>query len=154
MQSLVPVGHFRNMSGHLFIWLVWGSFQWRHGLLFTVCIVWDDKDKVIGFKRSHWIHLRWLSTGSPKLQLFQLSQHSHVTNCRLISSSAYCPWNMTLKYKKQLSEGFWDKIPHSKSKTKCFSKEDFFSGGLSLEAIHQSSGSRVRDFFVKTTKES
>ena len=36
----------------------------------------------------------------------------------------------------------------------CFSKEDFFSGGLSLEALHQSSGSSFRDFFVKTTKES
>ena len=55
----------------------------------------------------------------------------------------------------QLSEGFWDKILHSKSATQCFSKEDvFFSGGLSLEAIHQSSGSSFRDFFLKTTKES
>ena len=107
MRSLVPVGHFRNISGHLFIWLVCGSFQWRHRLLFTDCIVWDDKDKVIGFKRSHWIHLGKWSTGSPKL--FQLSQHSYVTNCRLISSSAYFPWNMTLKYKMQLSEGFWEK---------------------------------------------
>ena len=91
MRSLVPA--------HLFTWLVCGSFQWRHGLLFTDCIVWDDEDKVIGFKRSHWIHFGWWSTGSPKLQLFQLSQHSHVTYCRLISSSAYFPWNMTLKYK-------------------------------------------------------
>ena len=89
MRSLVPVGHFRNISGHLFTWLVCGSFQWRHGLLFTDCIVWDDKDEVIGFKRSHWIHLGWWSTGSPKLQLFQLSQHSHVINCWLTSSSAY-----------------------------------------------------------------
>ena len=105
MRSLVPVEHFRNISGHLFNWLVGGSFQWRHGLLFTDCIVWDEKDKVIGFKRSHWIHPGWWSTGSPKLQLFQLSQHSHVTNCRLISSSAYFPWNMTLKYKMKLSEG-------------------------------------------------
>ena len=137
-------------------------FQWRHGLLFNDCIVWDDKSKGIGFKRTHWIHLGSWSIGPPMLQLFQLSQHLHVTNCRLISvtncrlisSSAFCPWNITLEYKKQLSEGFWDKIPHSKSKTKCFSKEDFFSGGLSLEAIHQSSGSRVRDFFVKTTKDS
>ena len=95
MQSLVPVGHFRNISGHLFTWLVCGSFQWRHGLLFTDCIVWDDKDKVIDFKIPHWIHLGWWSTRSPKLQLFQLSQHSHVTNCPLISSSAYFPWNMT-----------------------------------------------------------
>ena len=30
----------------------------------------------------------------------------------------------------------------------------FFSGGLSLKAIHQSSGGSFRDFFVKTTKES
>ena len=77
-----------DISRHLFTWLVCGSFQWRHGLLFTDCIVWDDKDKVIGFKRSLWIHLGWWSTGSPKLQLFQISQHSHVTNRRLISSSA------------------------------------------------------------------
>ena len=91
MQSLVPVGHFRNISGHLFTWLVCGSFQWCYELLFTDCIVWDDKDKVVGFKRSYWIHLGWWRTGSPKPQLFQLSQHSHVTNCRLISSSAYFP---------------------------------------------------------------
>ena len=91
MRSLVPVGHFRDLSGHLFTWLVCGSFQWRHGLLFTDCIVWDDKDKVIGFKSSYWIHLGRWSAGSPKLQLFQLSQHSHVTSCRLISSSAYFP---------------------------------------------------------------
>ena len=96
MRSLVPVGHFRNISGHLFTWLVCGSFQWRHGLLFIDCIVWDDQDKVIGFKRPYWIHSGWWGTGSPKLQLFQLSQHSHVTNCRLISSSAYFTWNMTL----------------------------------------------------------
>ena len=124
IRSLVPVGHFRNISGHLFTWLVCGSFQWRHGLLFTDCIVWDDKDKVIGFKRSHWIHLGWWSTGSPKLPLFQLLQHS--TNCRLISSSAYLPWNMTLKYKMQLSEGSWDRILHSKSRTQWFSKKEVF----------------------------
>ena len=33
-------------------------------------------------------------------------------------------------------------------------KKYFFSGGLSLEAIHQSSESSFRDFFVKTTKAS
>ena len=155
IRSLVPVGHFRNISGHLFTWLVCGSFQWRHGLLFTDCIVWDDKDKVIGFKRSHWIHLGWWSIGSPKLQLFQLSQHSHVTNCQLISSSAYFPWNMTLKYKMQLSEGSWIKILHSKSRILCFSKEEIFSSGdLSLEVILQSSGSSFCNFFVKKTKES
>ena len=93
MWCLVSVGHFRNISGHLFIWLVCGFFLWRHGLLFTDCIEWGDEDKVIGFKRSRWIHLGWWNTGSPNLQLFQLSQHSHVTNCRLISSSAYFPWN-------------------------------------------------------------
>ena len=155
MRSLVPVGQFRKISGHLFTWLVCGSFQWRHGILLTDCIVWDDKDKVIDFKRSHWIHLGWWSTGSPKLQLFQLSQHSHVTNCRVISFSAHSPWNMTLKYKMQLTEGSWDKTLHSKSKIQCFSKEEiFFCGGLSLEAMHQSSGSSFRDFFVKTTEES
>ena len=117
MRSFVPVGHFRNISGHLFTWLVCGSLQWCHGLSFTDCIAWDDKDKVIGFKRPHWIHLGWWSTGSPKLQLFQLSQHSHVTNCRLISSSAYFPWNMTSKYKMQPSEGSWNKILHCRSRT-------------------------------------
>ena len=126
MRSLVPVGHFRNISGHWITWLVCGSFQCHHGLLFTNCIMWDDKHKVIGFKRSHWIHLGWWSAGSPKLQLFQLSQHSHITNCRLITSSAYCPWYMTLKYKMQLSEASWDKILHSKSRTRCFSKEEIF----------------------------
>ena len=154
MRSLVPVGHFRNISGHLFTCLVCGSFQWR---LFTDCIVWDDKDKVTGFKRSHWIHLGWWSTGSPKLQLFQLSQHSHVTNCRLISSSAYFPWSMTLKYKMQLPEGSWDKILHSKSRTQRFSKEEFFfsSGGLSLEAITPKFRKQFyADLFIKTTKES
>ena len=101
--------------------------------------------------RTKWLvlkdHIGW-STGSPKLQLFQLSQHSHITNHWLVSSSAYFPWNMTLKYKKQLSEGSWDKILHSKSRTL------FSTGDLSLEAIHQTSGSSFRDFFVKTTKES
>ena len=52
------------------------------------------------------------------------------------------------------SEGSWDKILHSKSRTQWFSKEEFFSDGLSLEAVHQSSESSFRDFFVKTTKES
>ena len=126
MRSLVLVGHFRNISRHLFTWLACGFFQWHHGLLFTDCIVRDDKDKATGFKRSHRIHLGWWSTGSPKLQMFQLSQHSHVTNCRFISSSSYFPWNMTLKYKMQLSEGPWDKILHYKSRTQCFSKEEFF----------------------------
>ena len=156
MRSLVPVGHFRNISGHLFAWLVCGSFQWLHGVLFAGCIVWDDKDKLSGFERSSCTLFGWWSTGSLKPQLFQLSQHSPVTNCRLTSSSAYFPWNMTLKYKMQLSEGSWDKILHSKSRTQCFSKEEipFFSGGLSLEAIHQSSGSSFRDLCVKTTKES
>ena len=62
---------------------------------------------------------------------------------------------MTLKYKIKLSEGSWDKILHSKSRAQCFWKEEKkISGGLSLEAIDQSSGSSFRDFFVKTTEES
>ena len=86
-----------------------------------------------------------------KAKLFQLSQHLHVTNCRLTSSSAYFPWNMTLKYRMQLSEGSCGEILHSK----CFNKEEIlFSRGLSLEAIYQSSGSSFRDFSVKTTEES
>ena len=126
MQSLVLVGHFSNISGRLFTRLVCGSVQWHRELLFTDWIVWDDKEKVTGFKRSHWIYLGWCGTWSPKLQLFQLSQHSHITNCQLISSSAYFPWNITLNYKMQLPEGSWDKILHSKSRTQCFLKEEIF----------------------------
>ena len=132
MLSVVLVGHFQNISGHLFTRLVCRSFQWSHWLIsFTDCNVWDDEDKVIGFKKSHWIHLGWWSTGSPKLQLFQLSQHPQVTNCRFISSSAYFPWNMTLKYTMQLFEGSWDKILHSKSRT-LFFEEEFFSFFLTI----------------------
>ena len=50
MWSLVPVGHFQNISRHLFSWLVCWSFQLCHGLLFTDCIVWDDRNKVIGLQ--------------------------------------------------------------------------------------------------------
>ena len=78
MRSFVPAGHFRNISGHLFTWLVCGSFQWRHGLFFTDCIVWNDKDKVICFERSHWIHIGWWSTRSPKLNCF--NYHSIYTS--------------------------------------------------------------------------
>ena len=101
-----------------------GSFHWRHGLLFTDCVMWDDNDKMIGFKASYLIYWGWWSTESPMLQLFQLPQYSQVTSCRLISSSAYFPWNVILKYKMQLSEGSWDKILHSKSRTQCFLKEE------------------------------
>ena len=89
-----------------------------------------------------------------KTQGNQCSQYSDVTNGRLVSSSACFSWNMTLKYKMKLSEGSWDKIQHWKLRIQRFWKEDFFSGGLSLEAIDQSSGSSFCDFFVKTTKES
>ena len=107
----------------------------------------------MGFRRSHFIHLGWWSTGSPKLQLFQLSQHSHVTNCRLVSYWNYFPWNMTLKYKMQ-----YQKVPEietyilSRGHSVFRRKKYFFSGGLSLDALHQSSKSTFRDFFVKTTK--
>ena len=50
---------------------------------------------------------------------------------------------MTSEYKMKLSEGSRDKILHSKLRTQRFWKEEvffFFSGGLSLEAIDQSSG--------------
>ena len=84
----------------------------------------------------------------------QFSQCSDVTNGRLVPSSAYFPRNMALKSKMKLSDGSWNKILHSKSRTLCFWQEEFFSGGLSLEAIDQSSRSSFRVFFVKTTKES
>ena len=85
----------------------------------------------------------------------QFSQYLDVTNGHLVSSSAYFPWNMTLKYKMKLSQGSWDKILHSKLRTLFLEGSNFFfSGGLSLEAIDQSSGSSFHNFFVKTTKES
>ena len=61
---------------------------------------------------------------------------------------------MTLRYKMQLSE-----FPEIKSYIlsqgySVFRRKNFFYGCLFTEAIHQSSGSRFRDFFVKTTKES
>ena len=153
VQSLLGTsGIFRALI-HLACLRVFSATPWV--IVYRLdCIVWDDEDKVIGSRRSHWIHLGRWSTGSPKLQLFQLSQHSYVTNCRLISSSAYFPWNMTLKYKIQLSEGSWDKILYSMSRTQCFWKEEKNSCGLSLEAVYQSSGGSFRDFFVRTTKES
>ena len=92
-----------------------------------------------------------------KNQENQCLQYSDVTNGEMVSSSAYFPWNMTLKHEMKLSEGSWDKILHSKLRTQCFWKEEFFfffSGGLSLEAIDQSSGGSSHDIFVKTTKES
>ena len=100
--------------------------EYIRALIHSACLRVFSVTPWVGFKRSHWIHLGWWSTGSPKLQLFQLSQHSQVTNCRLISTSVYFPWNMILKYKIQLSESSWDKILHSKLKTQCFSKEEIF----------------------------
>ena len=85
----------------------------------------------------------------------QFSQYSDLTNGQLVYSSAYFPWNMTSEYKMKLSQGSLDKILHSKLRTQCFWKEEGGnSGGLSLEAIDQSSRSSFRDFFVKTSKES
>ena len=69
-----------------------------------------------------------------KNQRNQFSQDSDVTNGRLISSSAYFPWNMTLKYKMQLSEGSWDKIPHSKLRT-VFWKEFYVCGRNSYSVL-------------------
>ena len=60
---------------------------------------------------------------------------------------------MTLTYKMQLSEGFWDKILHSED-TAFFKGRNIFSGVLSLKATYQSSGNSFCDFFVKITKES
>ena len=56
----------------------------------------------------------------------QFSQYSDVTNGRLVSSSAYFPRNMTLKYNMKLSEGSCDKILYSKLRTQCFWKEEIF----------------------------
>ena len=124
MQSLVPVGRFRNISGHLFTWLVCVSFQWRHGLLFTDCIVGDNRDKITGLKKITLDPLRKIES-----RVSRASTVSIITAFTRHQLSIYIffsfPWNMTLKYKIQLSEGSWDKILHSKSRTQCFSKEDF-----------------------------
>ena len=125
MRSLVPVEHFRNPATYS-LGLFVGLFSDAMGYCLPIVSCEMTRTKWFVLKRSHWIHLEWWYTGSPKLQLFQLSQRSHVTNCRLVSSSAYIPWNMTFKYKMQLSEGSWDKILHSKLRTQCFWKEDFF----------------------------
>ena len=93
--AMQTFGHFRNISRHLFTWLVCRSFPSRSGSVFTDCIVWDGKDKVTGFKRSHFIHLGWWSTRSPKLQLFPLSQHSHITtvDCYLLQLTFHEIWH-------------------------------------------------------------
>ena len=145
MRSLVPVGQFCNISRHLFTWLVCVSVQWRYWLLLTDCIVWDEKDNMIGYKRSHWILLGRWSMGFPKLQLFQLSQHSYVTKCWLISSSAFFPWNMTLKYQMQLFEDSWDKTTFQ-GEDSVFLGRNIFYCSLSVEAIHQSSGGSFCNF--------
>ena len=59
-----------------------------------------------------------------------------------------------IKIQMQLSEDSWDEVLHSKSRTQGFRRKKNNSGGLPLEAIHQSSGSSFRDIFVKTTDES
>ena len=49
----------------------------------------------------------------------------------------------------------WDKILYSNLRTQSFWKEEKnISGGLSLEAIYQNSGSSFCAFFAKSTKES
>ena len=156
MRSLVPGRDFRsplNSGSHKR--KVFGCFcdsQWR--------FVWKIKMFVLspfGWWRintslNNRINFNGLSTVA-KNQGDQFSQCSDVTNGRLVSSSAYFPRNMTLKYKMKLSEGSWDKILHSR--TRCFWKDFFFSsGGLSLDRMYQSSGSSFRASFVKTTKES
>ena len=115
--ELVPVGHFRNISGHLFTWLICWSLQRRHGLLFTDCIVWDDKDKVT----------------LPPLRVFEYRVFKASTVSIITAFSRHklsidiffslLSRNMTLNCKMQLSEGSWDKILHFKSRTQCFSKE-------------------------------
>ena len=62
---------------------------------------------------------------------------------------------MTLKYKKQLSEGSWDKVLRSKLRTLCFSKEEFFFPAVCLSKQN----TKVQEvvfaiFFVKTAMES
>ena len=89
----------------------------------------------------------------------QFSQYLDINNGRLISSSAYFPWNMTLKYKMKLSEGSWDKILRFYVEDTVFLEGFkniyiYISGSLSLEAIDQSFGSSFRDFFVKTNNDS
>ena len=94
-----------------------------------------------------WAYRREKS-GKPIFTVFRRHQRSTGIFFSLLST-------MTLKSKMKLPEGSWDKILHSKSRTQCFWKEEiFFSGGLSLEAIDQSSGSSFRVSLVKTTEES
>ena len=98
----------------------------------------------------------WKITLDPLTTMEYVISKDTSKRCRLISFSAYFPWNITLKYTIRLSEGFSEKILLSKSRSQC-SWKDFFLFfsflAVCLEAIHQSFGSNFRDFFVKTTKE-
>ena len=86
------------------------------------------------------------------------SQYSDVTNGQLVSSSAYCPWNMTLKYKMKLSEGAWDKILHSKFSRQLTAvyEQSPLTGLLNISCEHLSSPqlSFLRNFHILDTKTS
>ena len=81
--------------------------------------------------RSKWF---WKITLDPlRMMEFRVSKASTVSNMTAFTRHQLSidiffsfPWNMTLKYKMQLSEGSWYKILHSKSRTLCFSKDFFF----------------------------
>ena len=127
MRSLVPVEHFRNISGHLFTRLVCGSFQWRHGLLFTVCIVWDDKDKVTGFNRSQLDPLKMMKYRVSKA--LTVSIVTAFTRHQLSVDSFFSLLSMKcdiIIQKCSYLKVSWGKILHAKSRTQCFSNEEFF----------------------------
>ena len=125
MRSLVPVGHFRNISEHLFTWLVCESFQWRHGLLFTDCIVWDDQDKVM-FLKDHIGSTE--DDGVPGLQSFNCFNYhsihtSPTVDWYLLQLTFHEIWHKNAKCS-------YLKVPGIKSyilsRGQCFSKDIFF----------------------------
>ena len=152
MRSLVPVGHFRNISGHLFTWLVCRCFQWLHGLLFNIVSCEITRKKLLVLK-DQLNPLRMMEYRVSKaltvliIAAFIRHQLSIVIFFSLLS----------MKYDVKIQNAaIWDKIIHSKSRTLFFEGRLFF---FALPICLSKGYTKVpmvffRNFFVKTTKES
>ena len=99
-------------------------FLWQPVTIFCVCVygfVWKKNVCAIPARINTSLNNRInFRPTVAKNQGNQFSQYSDVTNGWLLSSSAYFPWNMILKYKMKLSEGSWDKVLYSKLMIQCF----------------------------------
>ena len=156
MRSVVPVGHFRNISGHLFTWLVCGSFELLYGLLFTVvsCEMTRAKQLVLKLTLDPLRMMEYRVSKASTVSIITTFTHHQLSTDVFFSL-------LSMKYDIKIQKCSYLKVPEIKSYTlsqghSVFRRKKYFflSGGLSFEAIHQSSGSSFCDFFVKTTKES